>query len=656
MMPGTHQRTAILTRLALAVLATCTLSGLAWVSTTALQAEARERATTQRAEAANREYLALWRLDSSLLGALGLENNRPASNYTPLGEPGPVLLDRTGVPTHQTGYVPTPLFDAALPPWMLLHVELEAASGWQSPQVPPDALLAMLTRPPLALNLGNCTLARRELLYVLRAQYGVRGTLAELQRQSEVNPADTQVSLNAVTPDGPMPPGNVEKVRDTLKAQQTAQEPMFNNTNNSEVIANGLSESQARKRAFDQTMTPRGNFENLNHNTRNSAMLPGVGLQAPAVDRNPADRPLPILVPPQPVALTALRARWLTGADGKQRLLLLREATTPGRSAYQGVLVDWPALQRSLLEQVQELLPGAAVEPVGLETVDSGELQMTTLPLMLHPNMTPPPEDTTWTPLRIGLVLAWVAALLALFATVWGARAILQMAERRMRFASAVSHELRTPLTAMQLHLDLLTGGLITDDAKRTEYLHTLSDATDRLHRLVENVLDFSRLEKSSASQNAAAVGLWPMLQQMHRRWAPRLAVDGYELKLDVLGDEAVAVRIDERVLEQLLGNLIENARKYARTAAPGTITLHLDASPLDAVQREVRDDGPGVPERERQAIFRPFIRGSGTTESGGAGLGLALARQWAELYGGTLTYHSGEPGATFRLTLPRRL
>src|SRR5205823_10671850 len=94
-----------------------------------------------------------------------------------------------------------------------------------------------------------------------------------------------------------------------------------------------------------------------------------------------------------------------------------------------------------------------------------------------------------------GLALAWTAALVALLAVCLGGWSLLDLSERRIRFVSAVTHELRTPLTTLRLYLDMLTGGLVKDPRQKEEYLQTLHAESERLHRLVANVLDFSRLE-----------------------------------------------------------------------------------------------------------------------------------------------------------------
>lgn len=359
------------------------------------------------------------------------------------------------------------------------------------------------------------------------------------------------------------------------------------------------------------------------------------------------------LVVPVAVHLGPVRPRWLTTPDGSRHLFLVRAAKLNEKTVFQGVVLDWPALKATLLDRIPDLLPAADLTPVSMTADTPPEHTMTTLPVRLDAGPTPEPPPAGWTPLRSGLVIAWAAALLAIVAVAFGGRAVVAMSERRVRFASAVTHELRTPLTALQLHLDLLNSGLITDEAKKAEYLATLSAEADRLNRLVENVLDFARLEKQSARASAKLVPVAEVLADARRTWDDRLANEGFELVVENGTEEMVSVVADPRVVAQVLGNLIDNARKYAKSAVDRRVWIRGSAAG-GTVRLAVEDRGPGIPSAERKAVFRPFTRGTDTADSGGAGLGLSLARQWVELYGGALCYEPADPtGARFVLTLP---
>src|SRR5207245_3276281 len=102
--------------------------------------------------------------------------------------------------------------------------------------------------------------------------------------------------------------------------------------------------------------------------------------------------------------------------------------------------------------------------------------------------------------------------------------------ERRIRFVSAVTHELRTPMTTLRLYLDMLTGGLVKEERQKEEYLHTLNAETDRLNRLVSNVLDFSRLENQTPRLNRATVTVAVLLEGVRDAWAGHCHGAGKEL------------------------------------------------------------------------------------------------------------------------------
>ena len=134
---------------------------------------------------------------------------------------------------------------------------------------------------------------------------------------------------------------------------------------------------------------------------------------------------------------------------------------------------------------------------------------MTALPFSARPRpgrrRSPNPG---WTPLRVGLALAWAAALVALLAVGLGGWSLIDLSERRIRFVSAVTHELRTPLTTLRLYLDMLMNGLVRDEKQREEYIQTLNAEANRLSRLVGNVLDLLAAgEPAAAPQPFARAG-----------------------------------------------------------------------------------------------------------------------------------------------------
>src|SRR5207248_3158003 len=158
------------------------------------------------------------------------------------------------------------------------------------------------------------------------------------------------------------------------------------------------------------------------------------------------------------------------------------------------------------------------------------ERAMTALPVQLDPGPPPGLPPAGWTPLRLGLVLAWVAAVIAFAAVGLSGWSLVDLAERRIRFVSAVTHELRTPLTSLRLYLDLLLSGMVQDEQKKQEYLATLNAESDRLHRLIDNVLDFARLERRRKGADTKPVKVGELLEQVRQTWTERCKTDDKEL------------------------------------------------------------------------------------------------------------------------------
>jgi signal transduction histidine kinase len=363
---------------------------------------------------------------------------------------------------------------------------------------------------------------------------------------------------------------------------------------------------------------------------------------------------------PQPIAVQVgpLRSQWLSADDGSHYLILVRAARMEAKTIYQGIVLDWSQVQEQLQDLVQDIFPNSNFKRVLPGDTPNPELAMTILPVQLEPTSSPDLPSARWSPLRTGLALAWVSAITALLAVGFGGRALLDLSERRIRFVSAVTHELRTPLTSLRLYLDLLTSGMIEDPDKQKEYLNTLANESERLNRLIENVLDFARLEKRSLQASRANVAVSELTEQISQTWTERCASEGREFVVVSTVPVDQTILTDLRMAGQILGNLIDNARKYSRDSADPRIWLWVKPGERGRIVLEVEDRGPGVPARERSTIFRPFRRGNEADfTAGGAGLGLALAKQWAEMLGGSLTYRTPEGGigACFRLELPSK-
>ena len=214
--------------------------------------------------------------------------------------------------------------------------------------------------------------------------------------------------------------------------------------------------------------------------------------------------------------------------------------------------------------------------------------------------------------------------------------------EREARFASDVSHELRTPLTALVTAARLLDGRRDELGERGQKTLDVLVTQTAHFERLVLDLLEMSRFDAGAATLHAETVNLPDFIRQVIV-----LNESGAAVVVDSL--DPVDVGLDKRRVERMVANLLQNAAIYASGAT--TVTLKQGPGP-DHVRRiriYVDDDGPGVPEDERDAIFERFRRGQshlrGTSSQKGTGLGLSLVRAHANLHHGTAWVESNPDG-----------
>jgi signal transduction histidine kinase len=233
---------------------------------------------------------------------------------------------------------------------------------------------------------------------------------------------------------------------------------------------------------------------------------------------------------------------------------------------------------------------------------------------------------------------------------------VLALSERRAAFVSAVTHELRTPLTTFRMYAEMLAEGMVPDEVRRHEYLQTLKVEADRLSHLVENVLQYARLERGAAGRHRERVALGSLLSRMESRLRERAAQAEMTLAWDLAEDAGQhEIDTDPAAVEQILFNLVDNACKYARHAADRRV--HCGAVlGVGKVQLVVRDHGPGIDPQHRRRLFRPFSKSAqeAARSAPGVGLGLALCRRLAGELGGTLAVECPPQGGTaFTLSLP---
>jgi len=259
--------------------------------------------------------------------------------------------------------------------------------------------------------------------------------------------------------------------------------------------------------------------------------------------------------------------------------------------------------------------------------------------------------------LPVGL---WIAALaLVLGVAVFGGYLLLRdvnrdvrLAEVRSQFVASVSHELKTPLTAIRMFAETLSMGRSRDERTKAEYLETIVGESERLARLVDNVLDFSKIEQGRKIYRLQPARLDEVADSAARAMQFPLAQQGFQLHFSVERN-LPELRADPDAIQQAILNLLTNAMKYSGDARE--IDLRLCARNGDAVI-EVADHGLGMAPDEQRHIFEKFYRAPSHESRliAGTGLGLTLVDHIAKAHGGRVEVESAiGAGSTFSILIP---
>jgi signal transduction histidine kinase len=228
----------------------------------------------------------------------------------------------------------------------------------------------------------------------------------------------------------------------------------------------------------------------------------------------------------------------------------------------------------------------------------------------------------------------------------------LRLAELRSQFVSSVSHELKTPLTAIRMFAETLSMNSSQDQATRRQYLDTIVSETERLTRLLDNVLDFSKIERGQKQYRLTPTALADVVERSARTLEYPLVLSGFRLQVET-SDEIPPIAVDGDAIEQAVLNLLTNAMKYS--GASRDIDLRLCRQNGDAVI-EVQDRGVGLLPAHRARVVEKFYRAPTTENSGipGTGLGLTVVDHIARAHGGRLEIESeAGRGSTFSIHLP---
>jgi two-component system phosphate regulon sensor histidine kinase PhoR len=228
----------------------------------------------------------------------------------------------------------------------------------------------------------------------------------------------------------------------------------------------------------------------------------------------------------------------------------------------------------------------------------------------------------------------------------------LAAARLQSDFVAAVSHEFRTPLTLLRQITESFTENRITDEAQREAYYRAQGRATERLHRLVESLLDFRRMEAGAKPYRLQPLDPALLVQKVVTDFQTEAACNGYGVELSI-HEGLPEVNADSDALTHAVWNLLDNAVKYS----PDQRAIWVDVERQgEAIAIAVRDKGLGIPVGEQKTVFRKFVRGAAASASNvkGSGVGLAMVRHIVAAHGGEITVAS-EPGqgSTFTMLLP---
>ncbi|MCO6454042.1 MAG: HAMP domain-containing histidine kinase [Pirellulaceae bacterium] len=662
---------------------------MAWLTLKAWELDAAEQTARLAAEQARRQAelqelasSALWRMDWTLTPLIAQEAARPYFVYQSFYE----SVGGDGGKTPSVRVVPSPLLIQPSE-YVLLNFQVSPRDQWSSPQNPvgmmctpalengatlesirfsaerladlqartgysallgrlPEQMLPQFEPQQLLAWQGNQNVdPLRNFESQLINDLGLRQTSDSLQPPLNVAPGEPRQdtprqapsmqaqSPQARSPQVSAPPDSPRQAADELLRQQAPMqqqaEPRQQQSAAAEPQLRSQNEWQRRNQAYQTYAT----------NTVLQQRVTGQEAPEPGLILEGVSRPV-----------------WVGDA-----LLLARRAVLGEQVMIQGCWLNWPRIKSVLLAEITDLLPDADLRPVtNGQPVPPGRL-LATLPVQLVVSAEdrgagPLVAEQRMSAMQFSLLMAWTGLLLAAAAVAVLLRGVIGLSERRAAFVSAVTHELRTPLTTFRIYAEMLSGGMV-EGAERTRlYLETLRVEADRLTHLVDNVLQYARLERGSRRRRGETLSVGQLVERVACRLRERAEQAGMELHWELPPDVAECrLTTDPSAVEQILFNLVDNACKYAAAADDRRIQITLGNS-HGRLTWSVRDYGPGIAADQRRRLFRPFSKSAdeAARTAPGVGLGLALCQRLAGDLGGSLRQGRAEPvGACLVLQLP---
>ena len=263
------------------------------------------------------------------------------------------------------------------------------------------------------------------------------------------------------------------------------------------------------------------------------------------------------------------------------------------------------------------------------------------------------PQSAGRKTLTIMTIVMGMVILMGFFAIYQSARSIVTMSERRTGFVSSVTHELKTPLTNIRMYVEMLEQGIAPTPDREQDYFKILGSESTRLSRLINNVLEFSKLEKKNRQLDLLAGTFEEVIEEVEGIMQEKLRQEGFSLNVDK--KDVSPFMYDRDVMVQVLINLIENSIKFGKKEPEKTISLSL-APEGSRMKISLADTGPGIPKKALKKVFDDFYRVDNelTRSTGGTGIGLALVAKFIKAMGGKVMAKNNEgPGCTITIFLP---
>ena len=648
---------------------------------------ARQQESQARAFAEQQELVssALWRMDSMLAPLVAQEAARPYFAYEAFHKITPGKTTK-GSAQQKTQIIPSPII-VQPSEYVLLHFQLAPKNSWSSPQKPQG-----VSGPDLAMIGTNVSNVKRssDLLESLHKEISYGDLLAMLpedelpQFEFEMNfnrpipNALTGNQQNTSTPNqaianfgtskfenqfGNNPNPGDGQIANAEEQQTAAPQPLQSQPQAQPPIQSGGSQ-QVDLQRYASNQAPQSFMRGGNEYLRRSQAL-----QNYAQSQIVQQRQINTVLPPATQLVTERVSRpvWVGS-----KLLLARRVVRNGEELIQGCWLNWETLEDVMLAEVADLFSEIELRPVYEETTVRPGRLLATLPIqivlpetrmaalgapvsVLATNFSDGGSQIS--AIQLSLIVAWCCMLLTAFAFAVLLHGVVKLSERRGAFVSAVTHELRTPLTTFRMYAEMLAEGMVPDATKRQKYLETLRVEADRLSHLVENVLQYARLERGRAQKKRESVSVADLQSRCSQRLEERATQSNMTLDVHYDGDTAaVVISTDPSAVEQILFNLVDNACKYAASAKDHGIEVDWRVAG-GTLEIRVSDHGPGISAKAARKLFRPFSKSvhEAADTAPGVGLGLALSRRLAQDLGGRLDYDTSQSsGATFVLQIPR--